>query len=149
MDTSDRQPAGERPTTLVNGDFTQRVVLDTNAMDWVPSPTAGVDRRMLDRIGGEVARATSLVRYAPGGRFPEHDHALGEEYLVLDGIFSDQTGDFPAGSYVRNPPGSRHAPFTHGGCTILVKLRQMRHDDRASVYVNTALKPATETESPG
>ncbi len=136
-------------TQRVNGDFAQRVVLDTNAMPWVPSPTAGVDRRMLDRIGGEVARATSLVRYAPASRFPEHEHGLGEEYLVLDGVFSDETGNFPAGCYVRNPPGSRHAPFTEGGCTILVKLRQMHPDDRTNVYVNTTLRAAQETEVPG
>ena len=140
---------GQQSTTLVNGDFSKRVVLDTNRMDWVPSPTAGVERRMLDRIGSEVARATSLVRYAPASRFPEHDHALGEEYFVLEGVFSDQSGSFPAGSYVRNPPGSRHAPFTDGGCTILVKLRQMRPDDRTSVFVNAALRPASETDTPG
>ena len=81
---------------------------------------------MLDRIGDEVARATSLVRYAPNSHFPAHEHGGGEEFLVLSGTFSDESGDFPAGTYVRNPPGTRHAPFTRGGCEILVKLRQMQ-----------------------
>ncbi|MCB9947770.1 MAG: cupin domain-containing protein [Rhodospirillaceae bacterium] len=133
----------------VNGDFRCRVVSDTAGMGWVPSPQAGVERRMLDRIGGEVARATSLVRYAPASRFPEHVHALGEEFLVLAGVFSDETGDFPAGSYVRNPPGSRHAPFTRDGCTIFVKLRQMRAGDRARVVVDSVAAPAENTGTPG
>ena len=66
---------------------------------------------MLDRIGDEVARATSIVRYAPGSSFARHEHAKGEEFLVLEGIFSDDSGDYPAGFYVRNPPGSGHTPF--------------------------------------
>ena len=110
---------------LINADFTKRVVLATNDLPWSPSPQAGVERRLLDRIGGEVARATSLVRYAANSVFPAHSHALGEEFLVLDGVFSDERGDYPAGTYVRNPPGSHHSPRTAPGCTILVKLRQM------------------------
>ena len=101
------------------------VRVESDRLQWTPSPLAGVERRFLEREGAEVARATSIVRYAPGGRFTEHTHELGEEYLVLSGVFSDQHGDFTAGSYVRNPPGSRHAPFTREGCTIFVKLRQM------------------------
>ena len=101
------------------------VIVDTANLDWTPSPQAGVERRFLEREGAEIARATSIVRYAPASRFPEHVHELGEEYLVLEGVFSDQDGDFGPGTYVRNPPGSRHAPFTHEGCTMFVKLRQM------------------------
>ena len=106
------------------------VIVHAAALEWTPSPQAGVERRFLERIGGEIAYATSIVRYAPDSRFPEHTHEKGEEFLVLSGVFSDETGHFPAGSYVRNPPGSRHAPFTREGCTIFVKLRQM--DDRES-----------------
>ena len=91
---------------LINADFTQRVVLATNDLPWSPSPQAGVERRLLDRIGGEVARATSLVRYAPASVFPAHGHALGEEFLVLEGIFSDQQGDYPAGTYVPTRRGA-------------------------------------------
>ncbi len=94
----------------VNADFSQRVVLDTNALDWIPSPLPGVDRRMLDRIGNEVARATSIVRYAPGSSFSAHTHSGGEEFLVLDGVFSDEHGDYGPGFYVRNPVGSAHTP---------------------------------------
>lgn len=114
--------------TRLNADFSQRVVIDTNTMAWVPSPMGGVERRMLDRIGGEVARATTIVRFAPGSAFSPHDHALGEEFLVLEGVFQDEHGDFGPGSYIRNPPGSSHTPATAPGCTIFVKLRQMRDD---------------------
>lgn len=75
-------------------------------------------------ISLEVARATSIVRYAPESRFAEHIHELGEEFLVLEGMFSDEHGDYGAGTYVRNPPGSSHSPYTVDGCTIFVKLRQ-------------------------
>ena len=123
---------------LVNADFSARVVIATGALPWIASPQPGVERRLLDRIGGEVARATSLVRYAPASAFPAHEHALGEEFLVLDGVFSDEHGDYPAGTYVRNPPRSRHTPRTAPGCIIFVKLRQMRDDETHRVVVDTA-----------
>jgi anti-sigma factor ChrR (cupin superfamily) len=122
----------------INADFSARVVLATDELPWIASPQAGVERRMLDRIGGEVARATSLVRYAPDSVFPEHSHALGEEFLVLDGIFSDEHGDYPAGAYIRNPPGSKHSPRSAPGCTIFVKLRQMQPEERQRVVIDTA-----------
>jgi anti-sigma factor ChrR (cupin superfamily) len=130
---------------LINADFSQRVVIATNDLPWVPSPQAGVERRMLDRIGAEVARATSLVRYASHSAFPAHSHGLGEEFLVLEGVFSDEHGDYPAGTYVRNPPGSRHSPRTGPGCTILVKLRQMTNTEHDRVVVDSA----TATWKPG
>ena len=122
---------------LVNADFTQRVVIATDALPWIPSPQAGVERRLLDRIGGEVARATSLVRYAPACAFPAHQQGLGEEFLVLEGVFSDEHGDYRKRTYVRNPPGSRHTPRTEPGCTILVKLRQMKPSETARVVIDT------------
>jgi anti-sigma factor ChrR (cupin superfamily) len=126
---------------LVNADFSRRIVLATDDLPWHPSPQAGVERRLLDRIGGEVARATSLVRYAPHSIFPRHTHGLGEEFLVLDGVFSDEHGDYPAGTYVRNPPGSAHAPRTEPGCTILVKLRQMPSSENRRVVIDTTTAP--------
>lgn len=121
----------------LHADFAERIHLDTNAMDWVASPAGGVERKMLDRIGDEKARATSIVRYAPGSAFPEHGHPLGEEFLVLDGVFSDEHGDYPAGTYVRNPDGTRHSPFSKQGCTILVKLRQFALGDDLQFAVDT------------
>jgi ChrR Cupin-like domain len=121
----------------LNADFTQRVAVHAAKLPWVPSPIAGVERRMLDRLGGEVARATSLVRYAPNSRFSPHTHDGGEEFLVLEGIFCDEHGDFPAGSYIRNPPTSQHTPGSQLGCTIFVKLWQFAVHDRTEVRIDT------------
>jgi hypothetical protein len=93
---------------------------------------------MLDRIGDEVARATSIVRYAPHSRFSSHTHGGGEEFLVLDGVFQDEHGDYPAGTYVRNPPTSSHTPGSEPGCTIFVKLWQFDPSDRTPVRIDTS-----------
>ena len=122
---------------LINADLAKSAAVDSAALDWVASPMAGVERRMLERDGGEVARATSLVRYAPGSAFSPHTHGAGEEFLVLDGVFSDESGDYAAGWYVRNPPGSRHTPASAPGATILVKLRQMPAQETAHVRLDT------------
>lgn len=121
----------------INADFNKKATVIPDDTQWICSPESGVDRRMLDRIGDEVARATSVVRYGPGSSFSRHEHAEGEEFLVLEGIFSDESGDFPAGSYVRNPPGSGHAPHSAGGCRILVKLRQFDPADLHQFSVDT------------
>ena len=120
----------------LNADFGKRVVMHADEIEWLESPTPGVRRRMLDRIGGEVARATTIVRYEPNGVFPAHTHGGGEEFIVLDGVFQDEHGDFVAGTYVRNPPGSRHAPRSQFGCTIFVKLWQFDPSDRAGVCID-------------
>jgi hypothetical protein len=122
----------------INADFSRRALVVPRSEDWVHSPESGVDRLMLDRIGDEVARATSIVRYAAGSSFPRHSHPKGEEFLVLDGVFSDDTGDFPTGFYVRNPPGSSHAPRSENGCRILVKLRQFDLQDLTPVVIDTS-----------
>jgi hypothetical protein len=130
----------------LNADFSQRVAVHAAQLPWIPSPMAGVDRRMLDRIGDEVARATSIVRYAPHSRFSPHTHGGGEEFLVLDGVFQDEHGDYPAGSYVRNPPTTRHTPGSEPGCVIFVKLWQFDPTDRTEVRIETgktAFTPAS------
>ncbi|MGI9385475.1 MAG: cupin domain-containing protein [Methyloligellaceae bacterium] len=120
----------------LNADFTKRAVLHADELEWQASPMAGVSRRMLDRIGDEVARATTIVRYDPGSRFSAHVHTGGEEFIVLDGVFQDEHGDFPAGSYIRNPPQSRHTPGSEPGCTIMVKLWQFDPDDRTHIRID-------------
>lgn len=122
---------------MLNMDFSRRVVIDTTAQDWTPSPHAGVWRKPLAREEAERGHATSIVRYDPGSSFHSHNHPLGEEILVLDGTFSDDTGDFHAGTYFRNPPGFIHAPFSEEGCLILVKLHQMQADDTARLAIET------------
>lgn len=122
----------------INADFSERVVVRPEDYDWVNSPAAGVDRMMLDRIGEEVARATTIVRFAPNSQFDAHSHGGGEEFLVLEGVFSDEHADYPAGSYVRNPIGTSHTPHIGpDGATILVKLHQFDADDQEPVVINT------------
>lgn len=122
---------------LVNADFSRTVIVTPDQHAWVASPQAGVERVMLDRVGAEQARATSLVSYAPQSFFPAHAHPRGEEILVLSGTFSDADGDCPAGTYIRNPPGSSHRPFSVDGATIFVKLRQMHPQDAQQVRIDT------------
>ena len=120
-----------------NADITQRVVIDQASLPWVDSPAQGVRRRMLEREGAEVARATSVVSYAAGSSFHQHTHELGEEILVLDGIFSDEAGDYGPGWYLKNPPGSAHAPRSETGCTLFVKLRHLDPADQHCVALDT------------
>ena len=120
----------------LHADFSLPVVVRPGDLPWVASPLPGVERQMLDRIGEELARATSIVRYAPGSQFSAHAHPGGEEFLVLDGVFSDERGDYSVGSYVRNPIGSRHTPFSREGCTLFVKLMQFDVADRAEVVTD-------------
>ncbi len=121
----------------INADLGERALVDSNGMDWVASPESGVERKMLDRDGGEVARATTIVRFAPGSHFSAHGHGGGEELFVLEGVFSDEYGDYPAGTYLRNPIGSTHTPFSEGGCTLLVKLCQMSDAAESRLAVDT------------
>ena len=131
---------------LLNNDLTQRALVHAARLDWVASPTAGVERRMLFRIGDEKARATSIVRYARGSRFPRHTHPGGEEFLVLEGTFEDENDGYPAGAYVRNPPGTSHAPSSTDGCIIFVKLWQFRRDDLQAVVRRPGEGPRREPD---
>jgi anti-sigma factor ChrR (cupin superfamily) len=121
----------------LNTDLRLRVCLTHHELPWIESPSSGVSRRMLERDGNEVARATSVVRYGAGTRFPRHVHDLGEEILVLEGVFSDEQGDHRAGTYLKNPPGSAHAPSSADGCTLLVKLRHLDPRDQEQVRVDS------------
>jgi anti-sigma factor ChrR (cupin superfamily) len=122
---------------LLNADLTRRVVLDTATLEWVTSPEPGVERRLLERDGDEVARATSLVRYAPGSRFGRHEHGGGEELLVLEGTLEDEQGRYEAGTWLHNPAGSAHAPFSTAGCVLWVKLGQADPAQRQRLVVDT------------
>lgn len=122
----------------LNDDFSQRVVIRPEDYQWVASPMPGVERMMLDRIGDEVARATSLVRYAPNSTFSRHVHGGGEEFLVLEGEFGDEHDRYPAGSYVRNPIGTAHSPRVGAqGCVIFVKLQQFEREDQRQFAIDT------------
>jgi anti-sigma factor ChrR (cupin superfamily) len=122
---------------LIHADFSRRAAVAPHQYLWVASPQTGVERVMLDRVGEEQARATSIVRYAPGARYPHHLHPGGEEILVLSGCFSDGDAHYPAGWYVRNPPGSGHQPYSAGGALIFVKLHQMPPEETRAVRIDS------------
>ncbi|AXF26151.1 anti-sigma factor [Burkholderia pyrrocinia] len=122
---------------IVNADFSRRVAMCADEYRWIASPQAGVERVMLDRTGGEQARATSVVRYARGAFFPHHVHPGGEEILVLSGVFSEDGHHYPAGWYLRNPPGSSHRPSSADGAILFVKLRQMASCESEPTRVDT------------
>lgn len=125
-------------TLKINEDFNKRAVVYTENVDWIASPMPDVHRKMLDRIGNEVARATTIVRYKPNSEFSSHVHSGGEEFFVLDGVFSDEHNDYPKGTYVRNPIGTHHTPKIGAeGAVIFVKLQQFSNKDIEQKIINT------------
>ncbi|MGV6826916.1 MAG: cupin domain-containing protein [bacterium] len=129
----------------LNLDLNKQVTILPDQFAWVSSPSDGVSRMPFEREQAESGRTTSLVKFAPGASFAPHTHPLGEEIYVLEGVFSDENGDYPAGTYIRNPPGSRHKPFTREGCTLFVKLDQFHPDDDQAVVI----KPDQRQWQPG
>jgi hypothetical protein len=126
-----------------NHDLTQSASVDISKANWMPSPAKGIKRLMLEREGGEkTIRATSIVAYAANSQFAAHEHPKGEEFFVLAGVFSDERGDYPAGTYVRNPPGSSHQPFSREGCLICVKLQQFATYDTQHIVIDELQKTA-------
>lgn len=137
LESTANRPQDAGDPDRINFDFAQKVVIDTNEVEWVGSPCDGVQRKPLSREYAERGQTTSLVRFAPGSSFSPHAHPLGEEIIVLDGVFSDENGDYAAGSYLRNPPGSRHQPFTNEGCLLFVKLDQFDPADGRQTVIDT------------
>jgi len=128
--------------SAINGDLTRWIAVDSTTIEWTASPGGEVLRKRLHRVGPpESGQVTSLVRYEAGSRFPLHGHPQGEEILVLEGTFSDQRGDWPAGSYLLNPEGFEHAPFSEEGCLLFVKLRQYPGAERRQIALDTNSEP--------
>ena len=134
----------------INGDLSIRVMVDTNRMPWTPSPSGSVWRKRVHLVGAaESGQVTSVVRYDPHSTFHTHDHPDGEEILVLDGVFSDEHGNWPAGTFLLNPEGFRHAPFSEDGCVLFVKLRQFPGRERRHVVVDTHERSWAPSSIPG
>ena len=119
----------------LNLDFSLAVCSHLADQQWVTSPADGVSRMPLEKEFEESGHTTSFVIFAPGSSFPQHNHLLGEEIFVMEGVFSDEFGNYPEGTYIRNPPGSKHTPFTHDGCKIFVKLDQFDSRDLKKVVI--------------
>ena len=121
----------------LNADYSQRVVVETANMPWETSEANGVLRKRLERIDADPELVTTIVRYEAGSKFPPHRHVHGEEIIVLEGTFSDNHGSYTAGSYLRNPAGTSHAPYSKDGCTIFVKLQQIQSSDTKHLIIQT------------
>jgi anti-sigma factor ChrR (cupin superfamily) len=138
------------PAGTINGDLSLRVAVDTESMPWTPSPSGTVWRKRVHLVGPpESGQVTSIVRYEAGSTFHGHEHPEGEEILVLDGVFSDEHGDWPAGTYLLNPEGFRHSPFSRDGCVLFVKLRQFPGRTRDHVAIRSESLPWQDTERAG
>ena len=134
----------------LNGELHRRTFVDSSTLDWVASPAGEVLRKRLHRVGPpESGQVTSIVRYQPGAEFPRHPHPEGEEILVLEGVFSDEHGDWPAGTYLLNPEGFKHQPFSREGCLLFVKLRQFPGPERNHVVVDTSSQSWRSSVRPG
>lgn len=116
-------------------------MMNTFAMNWENSPMQGVQRKRMAYEEIERGHATSIVKFHPNSHFRQHAHPLGEEILVLDGIFSDEHDDYKAGCYIRNPEGFSHTPFSNNGCIILVKLHQFQTEDTQTVRIDINKSP--------
>ncbi len=121
----------------LNMQLDRPVVVYTADMEWEQSPMAGVWRKPLAREAAEHGHTTSVVRYDANSNFRQHAHPQGEEIFVLDGVFADEHGTYPAGTYLRNPPGSKHAPYSEQGCELLVLLDQFDAGDDISLRIDT------------
>ncbi len=125
----------------LNADYSQRAVSETANIQWEKSEANGVLRKRLERIDAKPEPVTTIVRYQANSAFPTHQHVKGEEIFVLEGTFSDNHGDYEAGSYLRNPAGTSHSPFSKQGCTIFVKLQQFQTSDTNKVNIQTKQQP--------
>lgn len=149
LDGVSEQPEPPMPSWL-RADLSVLEIVDTAAMPWVASPSPGVERKRLALRGPvEAGQVTSIVRYLPGSRFPAHPHPDGEEILVLRGVFSDERGDHPEGTYLLEPEGFVHAPYSTSGCELFVKLRQYPGRGRTQVRIETRAAPWEPYAFPG
>ena len=99
---------------------TEAYAVQGDRLEWRPGMVPGLKVASLHQ---GLTRHTALVRWAPETRFNPHTHVGGEEILVLDGVFRDEHGAYPAGTWIRSPHLSSHRPFTGPeGATILVKV---------------------------
>ncbi len=125
----------------INSDISKRVAIQQSTLPWVASPWAGIQVRTLEHGAEEAARATAIVKLAPGARIARCASDLGEEIVVLDGVLTDEFGRYGKGSYVKNPPGSAHACESASGCMLFVKRYHLEMDDDQRIVVDSATMP--------
>jgi len=130
----------------INSDISKRVVIQQSTLPWIATPWAGVQQRTLEGGGDAAARATAIVKCAPGSSIVSCTHELGEEFVVLDGVVTDEFGSYGKRSYVKasyvtNRTGSAHACESASGCMLFVKRHHLEPDDDQRIVVDTATMP--------
>lgn len=138
----DQDALAQGATIDVNSDLEQRAVVHAAAMPWSPSPwIPGIDRKFLDRYGnGQFVPSTSIVSFGPGVRDPYHAHPHGEEFYVMSGVFTDHTGDYLPGFYVRHPIRWCHGPYVdprNDAAVVWVKVSQVSEEGEPIVVIDT------------
>lgn len=124
-------------TVKVNLDSAERAVIHAADLPWKATAHHGLEEKLFESGGINGARHSKLLRCKPGLSVPRHRHDAGEEFLVLEGTLTDDLGHYPVGTYVRNPPGSSHAPFTRDGCILFIKMVTFSPGDHARVVIDT------------
>jgi anti-sigma factor ChrR (cupin superfamily) len=124
----------------INSDISKRVVIQQATLPWIDTPWAGVQYRALERGADDAARATSIIRYAPGSCLSSSCE-FGEEIVVLDGVLTDEFGSYRKGDYLKNPPGSSRACESASGCMLFVKQHHLEIEDDQRIVVESATKP--------
>lgn len=121
----------------INENLLTRTAVLYNSLTWYPTIYTGISFGCFES-DQEVQEhpVTMLTKFEPGGFFELHGHPGGEEILVLEGTFKDERGVHPPGTYMLNPEGFIHLPYSEEGCLTFVKLRQHGGKTRQQIRVN-------------
>ena len=95
----------------------QKIIIDTNTTLWLQG------QGNLEVM--PLYEQTALVKWPKGERFIPHKHWGGEEIIVLKGVFMDEYGEYPKGSWIRSPHLSEHFPYVNEETIIFVKIGHM------------------------
>ena len=71
--------------------------------------------------GGAAGPSVAVLKYEPGSAVPRHRHVGLETIVILDGVQSDESGDYAAGTVVLNEVGSEHSVWSKDGCVVLIQ----------------------------
>ncbi len=120
-----------------NMDLSRRVVIDTENHTLKSFQPNGTFRIPLESESRESGRLTSIVKFTPGAKLDQSTHSSGEEIVVLEGVLSDEQENYPAGTYLRIPPGDYRIFSSKQGCKIFRKSNQLLPLDTENIVINT------------